>query len=133
MNSLKVTVEEYTLRVCIFKVGRGLLEGRCIVYLNLENLRIEYTLRVCVFFVRKILFICPLIALIALASAIDKKRSVSESIQIHSSFFILNTKMINMHEQTIRGVQMVCLLPYIRLEWHRHPKEYNVLLLLFLV
>ena len=34
MSSLKVTVEKYTLRVCIFEVGRGLLAGCCIVYLN---------------------------------------------------------------------------------------------------
>ena len=41
----------YTLRVCIFRVGRGLLAGCCIVYLNLGILWIEYTLRVCIFFV----------------------------------------------------------------------------------
>ena len=40
----------YTLRVCIFKVGRRLLAGCCIVYLNLEIFGIEYTLRVCIFF-----------------------------------------------------------------------------------
>ena len=40
----------YTLRVCIFEVGRGLLAGCCIVYLNLGILWIEYTLRVCIFF-----------------------------------------------------------------------------------
>lgn len=38
-----------------------------------------------------------------------------------------------MHEQTIRGVQMDDLLPYIRLELCRHPMEYSGLLLLFLV
>jgi len=36
----------YTLRVCIFEVGRGLLAGCCIVYLNLEIFVIQYTLRV---------------------------------------------------------------------------------------
>ena len=49
VNSLKVTIEEYTLRVCIFKVGRGLLAGCCIVYLNLGKILNEYTLRVCIF------------------------------------------------------------------------------------
>ena len=39
----------YTLRVCIFGVGRGLLAGCCIVYLKLGKILNEYTLRVCVF------------------------------------------------------------------------------------
>ncbi len=76
MSSLKVIVEEYTLRVCIFKVGRGLLAGCCIVYLNLEKIKTEYTMRVCIFCTELILFFCPQIALIALASAIDKKKGV---------------------------------------------------------
>ena len=41
----------YTLRVCVFRVGRGLLEGCSIVYLDFGKSFVEYTLRVCVFLV----------------------------------------------------------------------------------
>jgi hypothetical protein len=40
---------EYTMRVCIFKLGRRLLEGCCIVYLRFGKFFVEYTLRVCIF------------------------------------------------------------------------------------
>ena len=42
---------EYTMRVCIFKLGRRLLAGCCIVYLRFGKIFVEYTLRVCIFFV----------------------------------------------------------------------------------
>ena len=48
---VKVAVGEYTLWVGILGIGRGLLAGCCIVYLNLGIFGIEYTLRVCIFFV----------------------------------------------------------------------------------
>ena len=40
---------EYTMRVCIFKLEKRLLEDCYIVYLRFGKIFVEYTLRVCIF------------------------------------------------------------------------------------